>query len=105
MEIVGVEWRSIMSVLFHVPFLLGHLMNPLISYLTHTWDGFQMAISIPSIFLLSYYWYVYTDHIMIFYLLLHIFLFYYIFSVILTLKVLKVPHNNTWCISCMYSII
>ncbi|XP_076676170.1 organic cation transporter protein-like isoform X2 [Andrena cerasifolii] len=56
MEIVGVEWRSIMSVLFHVPFLLGHLMNPLISYLTRTWDGFQMAVSIPSIFLLSYYW-------------------------------------------------
>ncbi|XP_012148706.1 organic cation transporter protein-like [Megachile rotundata] len=56
MEIVGVEWRSIMSVLFHVPFLLGHLMNPLISYLTRTWDGFQLAVSIPSIFLLSYYW-------------------------------------------------
>ncbi|XP_015429016.1 PREDICTED: organic cation transporter protein-like [Dufourea novaeangliae] len=56
MEIVGVEWRSIMSVLFHIPFLLGHLMNPLISYLTRTWDGFQMAVSIPSIFLLSYYW-------------------------------------------------
>ena len=58
MEIVGIEWRSIMSVLFHVPFLLGHLMNPLISYLTHTWDGFQMAVSMPSLFLLSYYWYV-----------------------------------------------
>lgn len=58
MEIVGIEWRSIMSVLFHVPFLLGHLMNPLISYLTRTWDGFQMAVSIPSLFLLSYYWYV-----------------------------------------------
>lgn len=56
MEIVGIEWRSIMSVLFHVPFLLGHLMNPLISYLTRTWDGFQMAVSIPSLFLLSYYW-------------------------------------------------
>ncbi|OAD56165.1 WD repeat and HMG-box DNA-binding protein 1 [Eufriesea mexicana] len=56
MEIVGIEWRSTMSVLFHVPFLLGHLMNPLISYLTHTWDGFQMAVSIPSLFLLSYYW-------------------------------------------------
>ncbi|XP_067209054.1 organic cation transporter protein-like isoform X2 [Linepithema humile] len=56
MEIVGVEWRSIMSVLFHVPFLLGHLMNPLISYLTKTWSGFQMAVSIPSIFLLAYYW-------------------------------------------------
>ncbi|XP_014482711.1 PREDICTED: organic cation transporter protein-like [Dinoponera quadriceps] len=56
MEIVGVEWRSTMSVLFHVPFLIGHLMNPLISYLTLTWSGFQMAISIPSIFLLTYYW-------------------------------------------------
>lgn len=56
MEIVGVEWRSTISVLFHVPFLLGHLMNPLVSYLTRTWDGFQMAVSIPSLFLLSYYW-------------------------------------------------
>lgn len=58
MEITGIEWRSIMSVLFHVPFLLGHLMNPLISYLIRTWSGFQMAVSIPSIFLLTYYWYV-----------------------------------------------
>ncbi|KYN15387.1 WD repeat and HMG-box DNA-binding protein 1 [Trachymyrmex cornetzi] len=58
MEIIGVEWRSIMSVLYHVPFLIGHVMNPLISYLTLTWYGFQMAVSIPSIFLLSYYWIV-----------------------------------------------
>jgi len=58
MEIVGIEWRSTMSVLFHTPFLLGHLMNPLISYLTLTWSGFQMAVSIPSLFLLVYYWYV-----------------------------------------------
>ncbi|KYM96439.1 WD repeat and HMG-box DNA-binding protein 1 [Cyphomyrmex costatus] len=56
MEIIGVKWRSIMSVLYHVPFLIGHVMNPLISYLTLTWYGFQMAVSIPSIFLLSYYW-------------------------------------------------
>lgn len=56
MEIIGIEWRSIMSVLFHIPFLLGHLMNPLISYLTRTWSGFQMAVSIPSVFLLTYYW-------------------------------------------------
>jgi len=61
MEIVGVEWRSIMSVLFHVPFLIGHVMNPLISYLTLTWSGFQMAVSIPSIFLLSYYWYIHIN--------------------------------------------
>ncbi|KAK2582312.1 hypothetical protein KPH14_004651 [Odynerus spinipes] len=56
MEIVGIEWRSPMSVLFHVPFILGHIMTPLVSYLTHTWQKFQLAISIPAIFLLSYYW-------------------------------------------------
>ncbi|XP_008217215.1 WD repeat and HMG-box DNA-binding protein 1 [Nasonia vitripennis] len=58
MEIVGPKWRSTLSVLFHLPFLLGFLMNPLIAYLTRTWTGFQMAVSIPPIFLLSYYWIV-----------------------------------------------
>ncbi|XP_011497594.1 PREDICTED: organic cation transporter protein-like [Ceratosolen solmsi marchali] len=58
MEIVGPKWRSMLSVLFHVPFLIGFLLNPLISYLTRTWYGFQMAVSIPPIFLLSYYWIV-----------------------------------------------
>ncbi|XP_033213433.1 solute carrier family 22 member 3-like isoform X2 [Belonocnema kinseyi] len=56
MEICGPKWRPILSVLFHLPFILGHLMLPLISYLTRTWYGFQLAISIPSIFLISYYW-------------------------------------------------
>ncbi|XP_014213904.1 organic cation transporter protein-like [Copidosoma floridanum] len=56
MEIVGPKWRSPLSVLFHVPFLIGFLLNPLISYLTRTWYGFQLAVSIPPIFLLSYYW-------------------------------------------------
>ncbi|KAJ8681512.1 hypothetical protein QAD02_017304 [Eretmocerus hayati] len=56
MEIVGPKWRSSLSVLFHVPFILGYLSNPLIAYLTRTWSGFQMAVSIPPIFLLTYYW-------------------------------------------------
>ncbi|XP_014610650.1 PREDICTED: WD repeat and HMG-box DNA-binding protein 1-like [Polistes canadensis] len=56
MEIVGIEWRSAMSILFHVPFIIGHLTTPLVSYLTHTWHKFQLAISIPAICLLSYYW-------------------------------------------------
>ncbi|KAL2713751.1 organic cation transporter protein-like isoform X1 [Vespula squamosa] len=38
MEIVGVEWRSAMSVLFHVPFIIGHITTPLVAYLTHTWQ-------------------------------------------------------------------
>lgn len=61
MEIVGIEWRSTLAVLFHIPFILGQLLNPLIAYLTRTWYGFQIAVSIPPILLLSYYWYVYLN--------------------------------------------
>ncbi|XP_046746608.1 organic cation transporter protein-like isoform X1 [Diprion similis] len=56
MEIVGVEWRPMWSVLFHLPFITGNLINVLISYATRTWYGFQIAISVPPILLLSYYW-------------------------------------------------
>ncbi|XP_043281642.1 organic cation transporter protein-like isoform X2 [Venturia canescens] len=56
MEIVGIEWRATLSVLFHIPFLLGYLSNPLVSYLTRSWKSFQLAVSLPPILLLSYYW-------------------------------------------------
>ncbi|KAK0169034.1 hypothetical protein PV327_002783 [Microctonus hyperodae] len=58
MEIIGTEWRSKISMLFHVPFLLGNLSVPVIAYLTRTWRGYTLATSIPSIILWSYYWLV-----------------------------------------------
>lgn len=56
MEIVGIEWRSTLSVLFHIPFVLGHMSIALIAFLTGTYFSYLLAISLPSIFLLSYYW-------------------------------------------------
>ncbi|XP_053593360.1 organic cation transporter protein [Microplitis demolitor] len=56
MEIIGVETRSNILTLFHIPFVLGFLCVPLFSYLTRTWDGYWLTISIPAFTLLSFYW-------------------------------------------------
>ncbi|KAK0075059.1 hypothetical protein PV326_011922, partial [Microctonus aethiopoides] len=58
MEIVGTEWRSRISMLFHVPFLLSNLSVSVIAYLTRTWYGYTLATSIPSVILWACYWLV-----------------------------------------------
>lgn len=58
MEIIGIEYRELFSVLYQIPFNLGHLTLPLFAYIFRDWHQFQFAISIPSIILLSYYWLV-----------------------------------------------
>lgn len=56
MEIIGIKWRELFSVLYQVPFNLGHLTLPLFAYFIRDWQKLQFALSIPSIFLLSYFW-------------------------------------------------
>jgi MFS family permease len=56
MEIIGIKWRELISVLYQIPFNLGHLTLPLFAYFIRDWDRLQFALSIPSIILLSYYW-------------------------------------------------
>lgn len=58
MEIIGTEWRELVSVLYQVPFNLGHLTLPLFAYFLRDWHYLQFALSIPSIVLISYYWLV-----------------------------------------------
>ncbi|KAG5679163.1 hypothetical protein PVAND_008753 [Polypedilum vanderplanki] len=58
MEIIGIKWRELFSVLYQVPFNLGHLTLPLFAYYIRDWQKLQFAISIPSVILLSYYWLV-----------------------------------------------
>lgn len=58
MELVGVKYREIISVMFHIPFNLGHLTLPLFAYFFRDWHSFQLVISLPSIILISYYWLV-----------------------------------------------
>ncbi|KAJ8958307.1 hypothetical protein NQ318_017453, partial [Aromia moschata] len=56
MEIVGTEWRTVLGILYQIPFNLGHLLLPVIGYFLRDWRYFQAAISIPSVALVSYYW-------------------------------------------------
>lgn len=58
MEIVGTQWRELISVLYQIPFNLGHLTLPLFAYLLPKWPMLQFALSIPSLILISYYWIV-----------------------------------------------
>lgn len=58
MEITGVRWRELVSVLYQVPFNLGHLTLPLFAYFYRDWRTLQFALSIPSVLLISYYWLV-----------------------------------------------
>lgn len=58
MELVGTKWRDVMSVLYQIPFNLGHLTLPLFAYYFRDWHQLQLALSIPSLLLISYYWIV-----------------------------------------------
>ncbi|XP_074038898.1 organic cation transporter protein isoform X2 [Leptinotarsa decemlineata] len=56
MEIVGTQWRTVVGILYQIPFNLGHLLMPLISYYQRDWRSFQAAISAPSLALIIYFW-------------------------------------------------
>lgn len=56
MEIVGVKWREVVSNLYQIPFNLGHLTLPCFAYFIRDWHYLQLALSLPSVILISYYW-------------------------------------------------
>lgn len=56
MEIVGTQYREAVSVMYQIPFNLGHLTLPLFAYYFRDWHDLQLALSLPSIVLISYYW-------------------------------------------------
>ncbi|EFA04006.1 organic cation transporter protein [Tribolium castaneum] len=56
MELVGLEWRTTLGILYQIPFNLGHLLLPLFAYFLRDWRYFQITISLPAVILISYYW-------------------------------------------------
>lgn len=56
MEFVGTDHREPVSALYQLPFNLGHLMLAGFGYFCRTWFSFQLAVTIPSVLMLSYYW-------------------------------------------------
>lgn len=58
MEIIGPKWRELISVLYQIPFYIGHLSIPIFAYFLRDWHYFQFALAVPSLLLVSYYWLV-----------------------------------------------
>uniref|UniRef100_UPI0037E705D4 solute carrier family 22 member 2-like n=1 Tax=Semicossyphus pulcher TaxID=241346 RepID=UPI0037E705D4 len=57
-EIVGVEYRRTVGILFQMFFSVGTLILPLLAYFITDWRWLQVLISAPYIFFLSYYWFI-----------------------------------------------
>lgn len=56
MEIVGTQWRAAITILYQIPFSLGHMSLAGLAYWFRHWQQLQIAITLPSIILLSYWW-------------------------------------------------
>lgn len=55
-EIVGVEYRRTVGVLYQMFFSVGILFLPLQAYYITDWRWLQVVITVPYILMLSYYW-------------------------------------------------
>ncbi|XP_063534539.1 organic cation transporter-like protein [Cydia strobilella] len=55
MEFVGTQYRDVISALYQVPFNMGHMLLPVFGYFCRDYSNFQLAISIPAVVLLSYF--------------------------------------------------
>ncbi|KAG8444467.1 hypothetical protein GDO86_009588 [Hymenochirus boettgeri] len=55
-EIVGSRQRRIVGIVVQMFFTLGVMIIPGIAYLIPTWQGIQLAISLPNFLFLIYYW-------------------------------------------------
>ncbi|XP_075059372.1 solute carrier family 22 member 3 [Mixophyes fleayi] len=57
-ELVGSKQRRIVGIVVQMFFTLGVMLIPGIAYLIPTWQGIQLAISLPNFLFLLYYWFI-----------------------------------------------
>ncbi|KAK2889905.1 solute carrier family 22 member 2-like [Channa argus] len=57
-EIVGVEYRRTVGILFQMFFSVGILFLPLLAYFITDWRWLQITFSAPYVLFLSYYWFI-----------------------------------------------
>uniref|UniRef100_A0A8C8RJN3 Solute carrier family 22 member 3 n=1 Tax=Pelusios castaneus TaxID=367368 RepID=A0A8C8RJN3_9SAUR len=55
-EIVGSDQRRIVGIVIQIFFTIGIMILPGIAYLIPTWQGIQLAITLPNFLFLLYYW-------------------------------------------------
>lgn len=56
MEVVGGKWRTISGVSYLFPVPLSYIMIAGIAYLVRGWRAIQLAITLPAVLLLSFFW-------------------------------------------------
>ncbi|KAG7460970.1 hypothetical protein MATL_G00204650 [Megalops atlanticus] len=57
-ELVGVEYRRTVGVVYQMFFSVGILILPLIAYFIPDWRWLQVVITVPYICFLAYYWFI-----------------------------------------------
>ncbi|KAJ3606447.1 hypothetical protein NHX12_025968 [Muraenolepis orangiensis] len=57
-ELVGVEYRRTVGVLYQMFFSVGILLLPLLAYYITDWRWLQVVITVPYIVFISYYWFI-----------------------------------------------
>ena len=55
-EICGPQFRAPFGILTQFPFGVGAAFLPLVAYFIRDWVTLQLAISIPCLLLITYYW-------------------------------------------------
>ncbi|XP_042224820.1 organic cation transporter protein-like isoform X2 [Homarus americanus] len=58
MEVVGPEGRTTMGMMYQGFFSIGFMVLPAIAYFVREWRYLQLYISVPSVILLLYYWWL-----------------------------------------------
>lgn len=58
MEYIGPQYRHIISALYQAPFNVGHITLTGFGYYFRRFRHFQMAISVPTALMLTYFWLV-----------------------------------------------
>ncbi|XP_046670845.1 organic cation transporter protein-like isoform X1 [Homalodisca vitripennis] len=56
MEILSGKWRTTVTTLSHIPYSIGHETMVGIAYYTRNWRLFQLAVSLPSILIITFIW-------------------------------------------------
>ncbi|KAK8753556.1 hypothetical protein OTU49_000229 [Cherax quadricarinatus] len=56
LEVYSRKQRSMMGNLFAVPWAVGYMVLPGIAYLVYDWYWLQAALTLPAIFMFSYFW-------------------------------------------------